>query len=348
MLSWIASLAAPWFGPSRLFGSYFFMASLGFAVCAAITFVMLPRITKWLPRDGGRAFAVNAEASVGKPVGAGLFFVSLFCLMALLFLPLGSAPMLTIPLMLAATVIGYIDDKRGGLSELTLGSLDAVLALGAACAIYGFHPVSLWLPIWRETLIVPAFISIPLGAAVVWLSINATNCSDGVDGVSGSLSGFAILMLGGLLYAILGNAPVSQHLRVVFNPQGAEWSIYALLMVGCLAGYLWHNAPPSALLMGDAGSRPLGLLIGMLVLATNNPLFIVIIGPMLLLNGATGLVKVALIRLVGLRIFPNVRFPLHDHFRKEMGWSNAQVLVRFIILQVGITSLLVLVSLKIR
>jgi phospho-N-acetylmuramoyl-pentapeptide-transferase len=119
-------------------------------------------------------------------------------------------------------------------------------------------------------------------------------------------------------------------------------------MVGCLAGYLWHNAPPSALLMGDAGSRPLGLLIGMLVLATNNPLFIVIIGPVLLLNGATGLVKVALIRLVGLRIFPNVRFPLHDHFRKEMGWSNAQVLVRFIILQVGITSLLVLVSLKIR
>ncbi|HPA38826.1 MAG TPA: hypothetical protein PLV04_08775, partial [Phenylobacterium sp.] len=102
MLSWIASLAAPWFGPSRLFGSYFFMASLGFAVCAAITFVMLPRITKWLPRDGGRAFAVNAEASVGKPVGAGLFFVSLFCLMAPLFLPLGSAPMLTIPLMLAA------------------------------------------------------------------------------------------------------------------------------------------------------------------------------------------------------------------------------------------------------
>lgn len=348
MLSWLASVATPLFGPSRLFGSYFFMASFGFVVCAAMTFLMLPWVTRWLPRDGGRAFAINAEQSVGKPVGAGVFFVSLFCVMAILFLPLASAPLRTIPFMLAATVIGFLDDKKGGFDEYTLGALDAVLAIGAACVIYGFGPTTVWLPIWREALTVPAFIAIPVGAAVVWLSINATNCSDGVDGVSGSLSGFAIMMLGGLLYAILGNATVAQHLHVVFNPQGAEWSIYALLMVGCLAGYLWHNAPPSALLMGDAGSRPLGLLIGMLVLATGNPLFIVIIGPVLLLNGATGLIKVALIRFLGLRIFPNVRFPLHDHCRKNLGWSNAQVLVRFIILHVGITSLLVLIALKIR
>ena len=119
-------------------------------------------------------------------------------------------------------------------------------------------------------------------------------------------------------------------------------------MAGCLAGYLWYNAPPSSLLMGDAGSRPLGLLIGMLVLATNNPLFIAIIGPVILLNGATGLVKVALIRFLWGARAAKGPLSLHDHCRKELGWSNSQVLVRFFLLHVGVSSLLVVIALKIR
>jgi phospho-N-acetylmuramoyl-pentapeptide-transferase len=348
-LAWLSHALAGWWGPLRLFDSYFFLASAGFATAAVAAFLLLPRLAGFLPRDGGRAFAVNAELSVGKPVGAGLIFVSIFAVLCVVFTHLTATPVRTVPVMLAAMVVGFLDDRRpGGFGEYTLGALDLALALATACLIYGFGKTTMWLPLVTQAFSVPAWIAIPLGTGVVWLSINATNCSDGVDGVSGSLAAVAILLLGGLLYTVIGNEVVAGHLRIPASREGADWSIMALVMAGCLAGYLWYNAPPSSLLMGDAGSRPLGLLIGMLVLATNNPLFILIIGPVILLNGATGLVKVALIRFLRVRVLSGIRFPLHDHCRKELGWSNSQVLVRFFLLHVGVSSLLVLVALKIR
>jgi phospho-N-acetylmuramoyl-pentapeptide-transferase len=147
---------------------------------------------------------------------------------------------------------------------------------------------------------------------------------------------------------VIGNQSVAGHLRLPFNPEGQAWGIMAFLMVGCLAGYLWYNAPPSQVLMGDSGSRPLGLLIGMLVLATNNPLFLLMIGSVILLNGVTGLVKVALLRFFRVRVLAGIRFPLHDHARKELGWSNTQVLVRFMLLHLGLSGLLIIIALKVR
>jgi phospho-N-acetylmuramoyl-pentapeptide-transferase len=348
MLSAIHSTLGYAWGPLRLFESFFFLAGIGFALCALTTWILLPRLWSRLPTDRGRAFAVNAEMSVGKPISAGLIFVSIFCAACLIFVPFGARCLLTLPLMLAAMLVGYFDDRRGGFSEYQLAVMDAAIAVGAAMVIYGFEPVALWLPIWKGTLILGPWLSIPLASGIIWLSINATNCSDGVDGVSGSLTGTAILLLGGLLYAVLGNEVVAGHLNVPFTREGANWAIMAFLMVGCVGGYLWYNAAPSLVLMGDAGSRPLGLLIGMLVVATNNPLFLLLVGSVILMNGATGLVKVALLRFFGLKILAGVRFPLHDHCRKELGWSNTQVLVRFMLVHLGLSALLVILALKVR
>lgn len=348
MLNWIYSTLGEAWGPLRLFNSFFFLSGAGFAVCALGTWLLLPKLWGLLPTDRGRAFAVNAELSVGKPVSAGLIFVIIFCTASMVFVPLTAKPLLTVPFMLAALIVGYLDDRRGGFSEYQLAIMDAAIAFGAAAVIYGFQPVQIWLPGWKGVLTLAPWISIPMAAGVIWLSINATNCSDGVDGVSGSLSGTAILLLGGLLYTVIGNEAVAGHLHIPLNRDGANWAIMAFLMVGCIAGYLWYNAPPSQVLMGDAGSRPIGLLIGMLVVATNNPLFLLLIGSVLLLNGATGLVKVALMRFFGLKVLSKVRFPLHDHVRKELGWSNSQVLVRFMLLHLGVSALLLLLALKVR
>jgi phospho-N-acetylmuramoyl-pentapeptide-transferase len=91
-----------------------------------------------------------------------------------------------------------------------------------------------------------------------------------------------------------------------------------------------------------------GLLIGMLVVATGNPLFLLLVGTVIVLNGATGLVKVAITRFLKVRVLSSVRFPLHDHCRKELGWSNSQVLVRFLLVHLGLSGLLVILVLKIR
>ena len=349
MLSWIDATFGQLWGPLRLFGSFFFLAGVGYATASVATWLLLPRVWDRLPRDRGRAFAVNAEQSVGKPVSAGLIFVSVFVVTSLIFVPFDARAVRTLPFMVAAMIVGFVDDrKEGGLSEYQLGLLDFILALGAAAVVLGFGDSVIWLPGWKDAIVLPVWLSLPLWTGVIWLSINATNCSDGVDGVSGSLSGTAILLLGGLLYAVIGNQDVAAHLNIPVNVGGASWAIMAFIMCGAVSAYLWYNAPPSALLMGDAGSRPLGLLFGMLVMATGNPLFLLLVGTVILANGATGLVKVAVTRFFGIRILSSIRFPLHDHCRKNLGWSNSQVLVRFMLLHLGLSALLVTLVLKVR
>lgn len=348
MLSWIAETFGEVWGPLRLLNSYFVLAAAGFAVTAFATWFALPRLWGLLPTDKGRAFAVNADQSVGKPVSAGLIFVTLFCIASLIFVPAGARCLWAVPFVLAAMIVGYLDDRRGGFNEYTLAVADLVIAVGAALVIWGWQPVTIWLPGWRGDIVLQPWLAVPIATGIVWLAINAVNCSDGVDGVSGSLTGTAVMLLGALLYAVLGVQDMAAYLLVPFNPEGANWGVMAVLMVGALAGYLWYNAAPSQVLMGDSGSRPLGLLIGMLVLATNNPLFLLIVGSIILLNGATGLFKVALLRFFGLRILSGIRFPLHDHCRKALGWSNTQVLVRFMLLHLGVSALLVLIALKVR
>jgi phospho-N-acetylmuramoyl-pentapeptide-transferase len=349
MLHWVYTTFGHDFGPLRLFDSFFFLAAAGFAAAAFSTWVLLPRLWNRLPRDMGRAFAVGAEASVGKPVSAGVIFVSLFCIACLVFLPWDTLVVRVVPFVFVAMLVGFVDDrKRGGLSEYQLAALDAALAIGVAFALLGLAPVMIWLPIWPNAITLSPWLALPLASGVIWLSINATNCSDGVDGVSGSLTGVSIMILGGLMYAVIGDAPTAAHLHIPYNPEGANWAIMAFLMVGCIAGYLWYNANPSLVLMGDAGSRPLGLLIGLLVVATGNPLFLLLAALVIVVNGATGLVKIALKRFFGLPFFPNIRFPLHDHARKELGWSNTQVLVRFMLLHIGVSAVLVVLALKVR
>ena len=119
-------------------------------------------------------------------------------------------------------------------------------------------------------------------------------------------------------------------------------------MVGSLTGYLWYNSLPSTVLMGDAGSRPMGFLLGLLVLATGNPFLIFVVTGIVLVNGATGLLKVALLRFFKISIFKTVRYPLHDHVRHALGWSNTQVLVRFVLLQAIGTPILLVLLFKVR
>jgi phospho-N-acetylmuramoyl-pentapeptide-transferase len=348
MLSWIGLHFSHVWGPLRLLSSFFFLSAVGYGACAVATWLLLPRLWNLLPRDRGRAFAVNADQSVGKPVSAGLIFVSIFCVAAVLFIPLGAPCVRTLPFVIAAMVVGYFDDRRGGFTEYQLAVMDLVIAAGAALAMSWLSPMVIWLPGWKEAITLSPWLGLPLSTAVIWLSVNAVNCSDGVDAVSGTLTSTAILVLGAVLYTVIGNQVVAEHLNLPVNPEGADWAIMAFLMVGCVSGYLWYNAPPSVVLMGDAGSRPLGLLIGMLVMATGNPLFLLLVGSVIVLNGATGLVKVALARFLKVRVLSSVRFPLHDHCRKELGWSNSQVLVRFTLLHLGVSGLLIILVLKVR
>jgi phospho-N-acetylmuramoyl-pentapeptide-transferase len=349
VLAWIGEILTPFFGPFRLLTSYLFRAGLGAALGAILTFVYLPRQWHRLPTDQGRAYAVGSATSKGKPVAGGMIFVPIFCLICFLVMPLSLRYLAVLGLVLLSMIEGYLDDRsHGGWSELRLGLVDGAISLLGAMVVCQLQPTQIWLPLIKEPLTLSPWLYIPLATGLLWVMINATNCTDGVDGLSGSLTMLALIYLGGILYGVLGHQDVSAYLLVPHYPDGADWALLAFVMAGCLSGYLWHNANPSAVLMGDAGSRPMGLLMGLLVLASGNPFLIFVVAGVVLVNGATGLLKLALLRFFKIGIFKSVRYPLHDHVRHYGGWSNTQVLVRFMLLQAVLTPLLLIFLFKVR
>jgi phospho-N-acetylmuramoyl-pentapeptide-transferase len=302
-----------------------------------------------LPTDRGREFAVDAAKSVGKPTGAGIIFVSIFLVVQLLVLPPKFETLSILLLTFFAMMTGWLDDKSDiAWGRVLKGSLDLALCIVTMLVITRLEPFLVWFPFTKFTWLVPAWVSIPCGTVLIWVAINSTNCSDGVDGLSGTLATIALTALGGMMYFILGHAQISSYLLLPHYPNGAVWAIMAFSMVGTLIGYLWYNAYPSILLMGDAGSRAIGYLLGVFIIQTGNPFLIFIVSGVLLINGGTGLVKVALLGVFKIAIFKNIRFPLHDHVRHNHGWSASQVLMRFSILQLMLTIVLMILLIKIR
>ncbi len=349
MLSWLGEQLVSIYGPFRLLTSHLFLIGLGGILASLATWFLLPRLWQRLPTDKGRVFAVGAQQSVGKPVGAGVLFISIFILVCLLVIPFDWRMLALLVCLAFAMLEGFFDDKsQGGWGEYRLGVIDLAISFAGALIISRFDTVSVWLPLLKTPVLISPWVYVPLATGLIWLTINATNCTDGVDGLSGSLSALALVFLGAILYGVVGHKDISQYLLVPHYPDGALWAIAAFVMVGCLTGYLWYNANPSAVLMGDAGSRPIGFLIGMLILASGNPFLIFIVTGVVLVNGATGLLKVALLRFFKIGIFKSVRYPLHDHMRHNLGWSNTQVLVRFVLLQAVGTPLLLVLLFKVR
>jgi phospho-N-acetylmuramoyl-pentapeptide-transferase len=348
VLHWLGQQLVGFYGPFRLLTSYLFLTGFGTAAAGTLSWFLLPELRHRLPTDQGRAFAVGARQSEGKPVGGGIIFIPIFLILCLLVVPLEWRFLATLGCVLLAMVEGFLDDADGGWNEYVLGAIDLGISILGAIIISGLDPVRLWLPLIKTPVFVSPWIFVPLATVLIWLTINATNCTDGVDGLSATLLSLAFAYLGGILYGVVGHQDIARYLLVPHYPDGANWAMMAFVMTGCLAGYLWHNSYPSIILMGDAGSRPMGFLLGMLVLASGNPFLILVVAGVVLVNGATGLLKVALLRFFNIGIFKRVRYPLHDHVRQEGAWSNTQVVVRFALLQALGTPLLLVLLLKVR
>ncbi len=379
---------SPWltehvWGPFRLLSSHLILIGLGTAAAALFNWICIYRWRHRLARDGGRPHTPTPEAALGKPTGAGVFMACTSMIVLAFVLPSSVRLWQVLGCLFIAMLTGLLDDAAEiPWGELKKGMFDMLICLAGAAVFCQGRAVTIWLPLTTAELQVPPLLYTVAAAAILWICINATNCSDGVDGLAGSLTLLSLLYLGGFLYVAVGHREVAEYLLIPHNPNGAHWAILAFTCAGSLAGYLWHNAEPSAVLMGDAGSRFLGLLLGVCVLATGNPLLVIVVAPVVLINGGTGLVKVALLRLMGklgmdirmrtnaankpqasvaasetspvppqwclIRWMHNVRFPLHDHCRRRLGWSNAQVLLRFMLIQAFVTPLFFVLIVKLR
>ncbi len=356
MLYYAASYVLDFFGPGRLLQSYAVLIGIALIVGFFITGLFLPKFYKYLPTDRGRAFIENAEAAKGKPTGSGVVFITMFVVVAFLCTPVSLQQSIILILTWLTMLTGFLDDKSVvEWSELKKGLLDLIISLAASYVLYYLSDtyvqsgsVSIWLPFVTGTFTVAPWLFIMFSTILLWASINTTNCTDGVDGLSSALVLLALLTMGVLFYFVLGHIDIARYLLVPHLASGASWAIIIFSLIGVLMGYLWHNAFPSKVLMGDAGSRALGFFIGVCVMASGNPFLIFATSSVIFLNGGMGLLKLALLRAFKIHIFKNVRFPLHDHMKKTHEWSPTQVLVKFVLVQSLVTIAIVGIILKIR
>ena len=214
-----------------------------------------------LPRDGGRAYAINGSKSVGKPRGAGIIFILVFTITCMLFVNLTSEIIIYLILVLAAMLSGYLDDASSSpWGELKKGIIDFIIAVMAAVTYLHYNPNTFDIALFKLTVTLNPVIYGILIVILIWASINVTNCSDGVDGLCGTLSAIT-LTSAFLLFRIFDIESSFRHV--------------ILIMVVCILGYLWFNASPSRLLMGDAGSRAIGIFIAFAFLKLHCPLLFI-------------------------------------------------------------------------
>lgn len=352
MLYFLSGILQKYFGPFRLLGSHVVLIGAGILLGFFASLFFMPKFYVFLPRDRGREFTVNPEASKGKPTGAGIIFISFFIILTFFLVVPSLFQVCVLVLTFVTMLTGFLDDRATKpWGEYFKGTLDLVISLVTSIAFYFLYfnqNVQFWFPFVNGLFNIHPLIFFLVSILLIWFSINTTNCSDGVDGLSGMLVLIALLALGSIFYFVLGHVDVAEYLLVPHIADGARWAVMSFALAGVLIGYIWHNAHPSSVLMGDAGSRALGFFISVLILASKNPFIILMSSSIILINGGTGLLKVFLLRFFKISFFKNVRFPLHDQMRKKNNWSVEQVLIRFIILQFICTLILFAIIFKIR
>ena len=300
--------------------------ALGFLLAFALTALMDSMFRERLPHDHGRAFAVNGELSKGKARGSGLIFVLCIALVTLAVIPFRVEYLIYTALLLASMLSGYFDDAADtAWNEYKKGLIDFVIAVVAGVTYLNFNGTGVQLLNWAFSIPYPVYLL--LIVVLIWASINVVNCTDGVDGLSASL---AVVSIGTFLLA--------------YWEELGEYATAGVIFIGALLAYLWSNAKPSTLLMGDAGSRAMGFFLAILALKSNHPFAFLLAALVFILDGSLGILKISFKRFLHISILKKTLTPLHDHVRKRMGWSDEQVVARWLILQAVASALLLLLA----
>lgn len=345
----------------NLFRYITFRAGGAFLTALVFGFIFGRPLIDVLRRRQGRGQPIREDgpeghaAKSGTPTMGGLLIVGALTTSTLLWARLDN-PFVWMVLFvtLSFALIGFADDlakvsrqsSRGvpGRVRLAIGIVVAVIA-GLWAAQY--HPETLQnqlaVPVFKNLLINLGWFYIPFVTLVIVGSANAVNLTDGLDGLAIMPVMIAASSLGVIAY-VVGNFNFAEYLEIHYVPGTGEILIFTAALFGGGLGFLWYNAPPAAVFMGDTGSLALGGALGAIAVATKHELVLAIIGGLFVVEALSVIIQVLYYKRTGKRVF--LMAPIHHHYEK-LGWSEPTIVIRFWIISL-ILAMIGLATLKVR
>jgi len=348
-----------YFTPFNVFLYLTFRAAYAALTTLLICFLFGGRIIDALKRlkvgqsvrsDGPATHLVKS----GTPTMGGILIIGSVIISMLLWGDLGNRMIWLILLSLAAFgVIGFIDDylkvsRRNSAGLPAWGKLAGQFIAALAVVLYlyftrGEETTLLYLPFLKNPVVDMGTLWIPFAVLLIMGESNAVNFSDGLDGLLAGLLILVFITLAILMY-ISGRVDYSEYLGIPYIPEAGELTVFCLAIGGALIGFLWFNAHPAEVFMGDVGSLSLGGVVAVLSLIIKKEILILVIGGVFVLEIASVIIQVISFKLRKKRVF--MMSPLHHHFELA-GWAETKVVVRFWILG-GLCAIIALSTLKIQ
>ncbi len=360
MLNWLVEFSDQ-IGPLNVFRYITFRT--GGAIFTALVFVLMfgPGIIDALRLKQGKGQPIRDDGpashltKVGTPTMGGLIILSAVTVASLLWADLDNVYVwIILAVMLSYGAIGFYDDFLK-VSKRTSAGFAGRVRLGLeilVAAVAGYFLMSLGPEGLADGLTVPFFkdLVIPLGFGFIFMAAfvivgagNAVNLTDGLDGLAIVPVMIAAATFGLIAY-LIGNVKFAGYLQIHYVAGTGELAVICGALIGAGLGFLWFNAPPAMIFMGDTGSLALGGALGAIAVATKHEIVLAIVGGLFVLETASVIIQVASYKMTGKRVFRMA--PLHHHYEQK-GWKESTVVVRFWIISV-VLALIGLASLKLR
>jgi phospho-N-acetylmuramoyl-pentapeptide-transferase len=345
------------FTPLNVFQYLTFRSAYAALTTLLICFIFGPGIIEGLKHlKVGQSIREDGPAThlvkSGTPTMGGIFIILSVTVSMILWMDLGSAKVwLTLGAFGAFGLIGFLDDylkvtkhNSDGLPAWAKLAGQFTVAIAVMIILYASGgDTALYIPFFKNAVIDLGVFWIPFGVILIVGESNAVNFSDGLDGLLAGLLILVFITLTILTY-LSGRTDYSSYLGIPYIKEAGELTVFCLAVVGACIGFLWFNAHPADVFMGDVGSLSLGGVIAVISLIIKKEILILIIGGVFVLEIASVVIQVASYKLRKKRVFKMA--PLHHHFELS-GWAETKVVIRFWILG-GLFAIIALSTLKIQ
>ncbi len=345
-------------GPLNVLRYLTFRSGAALMTALFIGLLLSPRFIVWLRASQGQGQPIREDGPQshlitkrGTPTMGGLMI--LICLTASTLLWMEwNKPFVWAALFVTLSfgTIGFLDDYNKVVKRTSAGisgrmRLVLEFAIAAIATYYAsrFSGTTLFFPFLKDLGVNLGPFYIAFGALVIVGAGNAVNLTDGLDGLATMPVIMAAMTYGAIAY-LVGNAVFANYLGVHLVPGAGDLIVFVGALVGACLAFLWFNAPPAAVFMGDTGSLALGGAIGTIAVVTHHELVLLVVGGLFVLEAVSVIVQVASFKMTGKRVFKMA--PIHHHF-EQLGWPESTVVVRFWIISI-VLALSGLATLKLR